>query len=240
LIAYLFNNFEKTFDNENPFIIKINKMKTFIFTLATLILFSSCAQSQNKGLKIPTATSTKPIKGEAVATFGEGCFWHAEIIFQSLEGVRDAVSGYAGGTKENPTYEEVSSKTTGHAEVVNVYYDPAKISYTTLVAAFFASMDPTQLNRQGNDEGSEYRSVAFYRNESEKAIVQAEIKRLTDAKKYKSKIVTEVVPFKKFYPAEDYHQEYVAINPNQGYVKAVSIPEYLNFIKTFKGVFRKL
>ncbi len=215
-------------------------MKIIVSTLIAITLFTSCAQSQNNKLKIPTATSTKPIKGEAVATFGEGCFWHAEIIFQSLEGVRDAVSGYAGGTKVNPTYEEVSSKTTGHAEVVNVYYDPTKISYTTLVAAFFASMDPTQLNRQGNDEGSEYRSVAFYRNDSEKAIVQAEIKRLTDAKKYKSKIVTQVVPFTKFYPAEDYHQEFVANNPNQGYVRAVSIPEYLNFIKSFKGNFRKL
>jgi peptide-methionine (S)-S-oxide reductase len=215
-------------------------MKLFVTTLFAIILYSSCAQSQNNKLKIPTAVSKKPIKGEAVATFGEGCFWHAEIIFQSLEGVRDAVSGYSGGTKENPTYEEVSSKTTGHAEVVNVYYDPTKISYATLVAAFFASMDPTQLNRQGNDEGSEYRSVAFYRNEIEKGIVLAEIKKITDSKKYKSKIVTEVVPFKKFYPAEDYHQEYVALNPNQGYVKAVSIPEYLNFIKSFKGVFRKL
>jgi peptide-methionine (S)-S-oxide reductase len=215
-------------------------MKLFITTLTAITLFTSCAQSQNNALKIPTAVSTKPIKGEAVATFGEGCFWHAEIIFQSLDGVRDAVSGYSGGTKENPTYEEVSSKTTGHAEVVNVYYDPTKISYTTLVAAFFASMDPTQLNRQGNDEGSEYRSVAFYRNEIEKAIVQAEIKRITDSKKYKSKIVTEVVPFKKFYSAESYHQEYVANNPNQGYVRAVSIPEYLSFRKNFKGKFRVL
>jgi peptide-methionine (S)-S-oxide reductase len=213
-------------------------MKLFITTLVAISLFTSCAQSQNKTLKIPTATSTKPMKGEAVATFGEGCFWHAEIIFQSLDGVRDAISGYAGGTTVNPTYEQVSSKTTGHAEVVNVYYDPSKISYATLVAAFFASMDPTQLNRQGNDVGDEYRSVAFYRNENEKAIIQAEIKRLTDAKKYKSKIVTQIVPFSKFYAAEDYHQEYVFHNPTQGYVQAVSIPEYLNFRKTFKGVFK--
>ncbi len=215
-------------------------MKFFISTFLAAILFSSCAQSQNKNFKIPTATSTKPMKGEAVATFGEGCFWHAEIIFQSLEGVRDAVSGYAGGTKANPSYEEVSNKTTGHAEVVNIYYDPTKISYSTLVAAFFASMDPTQLNRQGNDVGDEYRSVAFYRNENEKAIVLAEIKKLTDTKKYRSKIVTQVVPFTKFYPAEDYHQEYVFHNPTQGYVQGVSIPEYLNFRNTFKGPFKKL
>jgi peptide-methionine (S)-S-oxide reductase len=214
-------------------------MKLFVTTFLAITLFTSCAQSQNNKLKIPTATSTKPIKGEAVATFGEGCFWHAEIIFQSLEGVRDAVSGYSGGKTVNPTYEEVCTKTTGHAEVVNVYYDPTKISYATLVAAFFASMDPTQLNRQGNDVGDEYRSVAFYRNETEKAIVLAEIKKLTDAKKYRSKIVTQVVPFTKFYTAEDYHQEYVFHNPNQGYVQAVSIPEYLSFRNNFKGVFKK-
>ncbi len=214
-------------------------MKLFICTFFAAILFSSCAQSQNKNLKIPTATSTKPMKGEAVATFGEGCFWHAEIIFQSLDGVRDAVSGYAGGTMVNPTYEAVAGQKTGHAEVVNVYYDPTKISYASLVAAFFASMDPTTLNRQGNDAGPEYRSIAFYRNETEKAILNAEIKKLTDAKKYTNKIVTEVVPFKVFYAAEDYHQEYIANNPTQGYVQAVSIPEYLNFRKNFNGVFKK-
>jgi peptide-methionine (S)-S-oxide reductase len=214
-------------------------MKLFVTTFLAITIFTSCVQSQNKNMKIPTATSTKPMKGEAVATFGEGCFWHAEIIFQSLDGVRDAVSGYSGGKTANPTYEQVSSRTTGHAEVVNVYYDPAKISYATLVAALFASMDPTQLNRQGNDVGDEYRSVAFYRNETEKAIIEAEIKRLTDSKKYKNKIVTQVVPFTKFYPAEDYHQEYVSQNPTQGYVQAVSIPEYVNFRNNFKGVFKK-
>jgi peptide-methionine (S)-S-oxide reductase len=214
-------------------------MKLFVTTFLAITIFTSCVQSQNKNMKIPTATSTKPMKGEAVATFGEGCFWHAEIIFQSLDGVRDAVSGYSGGKTVNPTYEQVSSRTTGHAEVVNVYYDPAKISYATLVAALFASMDPTQLNRQGNDVGDEYRSVAFYRNETEKAIIEAEIKRLTDSKKYKNKIVTQVVPFTKFYPAEDYHQEYVSQNPTQGYVQAVSIPEYVNFRNNFKGVFKK-
>jgi peptide-methionine (S)-S-oxide reductase len=225
--------------DENPFIIKNKTMKFFVTTFFALSIFTSCVQSQNKNLKIPTATSTKPMKGEAVATFGEGCFWHAEIIFQSLDGVRDAVSGYAGGTTVNPTYEQVSSRTTGHAEVVNVYYDPTKISYATLVAAFFASMDPTQLNRQGNDVGDEYRSVAFYRTESEKAIVLTEIKKISDSKKYKNKIVTQVVPFTKFYPAEDYHQEYVFHNPTQGYVQGVSIPEYLNFRNNFKGIFKK-
>ncbi len=234
-----FNKFKKTYDYPFAFMNKIyNTMKILLSTFLAITLFTSCGYTQNKGLKIPTATSTKPMPGEAVATFAEGCFWHAEIIFQSLAGVRDAVSGYAGGTTTNPTYESVSSGKTGHTETVNVYYDPTKISYASLVAALFASMDPTQLNRQGNDAGTEYRSAAFYRNESEKNILLAEIKKINDSKKYKSKVVTEVLPFTKFYPAEDYHQEYVFHNPTQGYVQGVSIPEYLEFRKNFKGPFK--
>ena len=182
--------------------------------------------------------STKPLANEAVATFSEGCFWHAEIVFQSLDGVRDAVSGYAGGTETNPSYEKVAGGNTGHAETVQVYYDPAKISYEMLVKAFFASQDPTTLNRQGNDAGTEYRSMAFYRNEKEKQIIESEIKRLTDLKVYKNKIVTEVVPFKKFYIAEGYHQEYIHNNPGNSYVANVSIPEFLSFKKRFKANYK--
>jgi peptide-methionine (S)-S-oxide reductase len=209
-----------------------------VFVILSLIVFSSCAQSQSNNLKIP-AGSKKKGANEATAIFGEGCFWHAEIVFQSLEGVRDAVSGYAGGSTVNPGYEEVCSGTTGHAEVVKVYYDTTKISYETLVKAFFASMDPTELNRQGNDAGTQYRSVAFYNNQKEKQIVEAEIKRITDSKKYSSKIVTQVLPYRNFYEAEGYHQEYIAHNPGNGYVQAVSIPDYLAFRKTFKGNFKK-
>ena len=180
-----------------------------------------------------------PTANEAIATFSEGCFWHAEIVFQSLVGVRDAVSGYCGGITTNPDYEKVASGETGHAETVQVYYDPSKISYETLVAAFFASQNPTTLNRQGNDMGTEYRSIAFYRNEKEKQVIQAEIKRLTDLKKYKNKIVTEVLPFSKFYKAEDYHQEYIYNHPDSGYVQNVSIPEFLKFKKEFKGNYKQ-
>jgi peptide-methionine (S)-S-oxide reductase len=190
-------------------------------------------------LNIPVALNTPPSQNEEVATFGEGCFWHAEIVFQSLVGVRDAVSGYAGGDATSPSYEAVASGDTGHAEVVQVYYDPSKISYQTLVKAFFASQDPTQLNRQGNDVGTEYRSVAFYRNDSEKAIVNAEIARLTAAKQFAKPIVTQVAPFTAFYAAEDYHQEYIAHNPHNGYVANVSIPEFLHFKHNFKeGAFK--
>ena len=211
-------------------------MKHLFSLLAAGLILVSCAQTQsaNEDIKIPVG-SKKKSANEAVATFAEGCFWHTEIIFQSLEGVRDAVSGYAGGTDNNPDYDKVGGGGTGHAESVNVYYDPSKISFETLVKAFFASHDPTQLNRQGNDEGTQYRSIAFYRNDAEKKIIEAEIKKLADSKKYNAKIVTEVKPFTKFYQAEDYHQEYVSQHPDQPYVRNVSIRDYEEFRKEFKG-----
>lgn len=214
-------------------------MKSFLVTAVCLIVFVSCGQTQSNSPKIPVAEKKTPAANEAVATFGEGCFWHSEIVFQSLVGVRDAVSGYAGGHTANPTYRTVASGNTGHAECVQVYYDPSKISFETLVTAFFASQDPTTLNRQGNDVGTEYRSIAFYRNEKEKQVILAEIAKLTAARKYNSKIVTEVVPFTAFYPAEDYHQEYISNNPDNPYVQNVSIPEFLKFKKEFKGNFKQ-
>ncbi len=212
-------------------------MKIFSILIA-LTSLSSCAQSQTKNEDFPLGSKQTTSKTEAVATFAEGCFWHSEIVFQSLVGVRDAVSGYSGGTDTKPDYEKVCSGSTGHAEAVQVYYEPSKISYETLVKAFFASQDPTTLNRQGNDSGTQYRSVAFYRNEKEKEVIDAEIKRLSDSKKYNNKIVTEVKPFAKFYPAEEYHQEYIHNNPNQGYVRNVSIPDFMEFKKEFKGNYK--
>jgi len=211
-------------------------MKT-LFVIITLLGLGASCSSQSAKTNFPLGT-TKPLPNEAVATFSEGCFWHAEIVFQSLDGVRDAVSGYAGGTDTNPTYEKVAGGNTGHAETVQVYYDPLKVSYQTLVKAFFASQDPTTLNRQGNDAGTEYRSIAFYRNDTEKQVIDKEIKRLTDLKVYSDKIVTEVVPFTKFYTAEAYHQEYIHNNPNNGYVANVSIPEFLTFKKNFKANYK--
>jgi peptide-methionine (S)-S-oxide reductase len=209
-------------------------MKRIFLIISILSALNGYAQS----IKFPLGSTKKPSPNEAVATFGEGCFWHAELVFQSLVGVRDAVSGYAGGTDTRPTYEKVASGSTGHAEVVQVFYDPSVISYETLVKAFFASQDPTTLNRQGNDVGTEYRSVAFYRTDAEKKIIEDEIKRLTQAKKFKSPIVTEVTAFQKFYPAERYHQEYIYYNPDNSYVAHVSIPEFLEFKHSFKGNFK--
>jgi peptide-methionine (S)-S-oxide reductase len=212
-------------------------MKAIISTLLSIIIFDGCALPQTDA-KIVAGSKGKPSANEAVATFAEGCFWHTEIVFQSLVGVRDAVSGYAGGTDSNPDYEKVSGGETGHAESVQVYYDPSKISFETLVRAFFASHDPTEINRQGNDVGTQYRSIAFYRNEKEKQIIEAEIKRITDSKKYADKIVTEVKSYTKFYPAEEYHQEYILHHPENPYVQHVSIPDFERFRKEFKGNFK--
>ncbi len=199
--------------------------------LILITMGTSCAQ--DAGLKIPKGNKHK-VPGEQVATFAEGCFWHSELIFQSLVGVRDAVSGYAGGTTKYPSYEDVETGTTGYAESVDVFYDSSKITYATLVKAFFASQDPTTPDRQGNDVGTQYRSIAFYRTPAEKQIIEAEIKRLTDAKVYADPIVTQVVPFTKFYPAEDAHQEYIYYHASNPYVAHVCIPEWLTFKKTFK------
>ncbi len=209
-----------------------------LLAIVALVTFSSCAQSQSSNLKIPQGSTTKTAN-EAVATFGEGCFWHAEIVFQSLVGVRDAVSGYAGGSVANPDYETVCSGSTGHAEVVQVYYDTTKITYETLVKAFFASMDPTELNRQGNDEGTQYRSVAFYRNDKEKQIIEAEIKRITDAKKYSHKIVTQVVPLKSFYDAEAYHQDYARFHPDDPYIVSNDAPKVGQLREQFPDLYKK-
>jgi len=175
------------------------------------------------------------LPNEAVATFAEGCFWHTEIVFQSLVGVRDAVSGYAGGKNKNPDYESVSSESTGHAESVQVYYDPLKISFETLVKAFFASHDPTTLNRQGNDVGPQYRSVIFYHDKNQKEKSEHYKKELEKSGAFNQPIVTAIEPFKNFYPAEDYHQNYFKNNGTAPYCYFVIRPKLEKFEKVFKA-----
>lgn len=205
-------------------------------TLASLVLLvASCSSSPGSG---PT---TAAVQGEAVAEptkdltrfskayFASGCFWCVEGVYESVRGVEEAVSGYAGGTKENPTYEEVGSGRTGHAETVEVYYDPAVVSFATLVQVFFDSHDPTVLNGQGPDEGSQYRSIAFYQTPEEEAAVRKAIADIEAAKTFSRPVVTEVVPFTKFWPAEEYHQNYVQQNPGAGYVRNVSKPRIEDF-----------
>ena len=158
------------------------------------------------------------------ATFAAGCFWCVEGVFESMKGVQEAISGYAGGNTKNPTYEEVGRKTTGHAEAVEVYYDSTQITYPELLKIYFACQDPTQVNGQGPDHGTPYRSIAFYRNNIEKRIIEDYIATLTKSKQYDKPIAVQVMPYSVFWQAEDYHQNYVKQHPENPYVQQESIP----------------
>jgi peptide-methionine (S)-S-oxide reductase len=178
-------------------------------------------------------------KIQETATLAAGCFWCVEAVFDDLKGVEDVVSGYSGGHTENPTYREVCSETTGHAEVVQIKFDPAVISYADILRVFFAVHDPTTLNRQGNDIGTSYRSAIFYHSPEQRAAAEEVIKEVTEAQIYDNPIVTEVKAFDKFYPAEDYHQEYFANNPTQPYCAAVVAPKVAKFRKQFISRLKK-
>jgi len=169
-----------------------------------------------------------------VATFGGGCFWCVEAAFNDVEGVESAISGYAGGSKPDPTYEDVCSGTTGHAEVVQVTFDPAKLSYKEALELFFSVHDPTTMNRQGADEGTQYRSVIFTHSPEQEKTARAVITELTKEKVWDDPIVTQVQPAPKFYPAEEYHQRYYERNPYGGYCMAVIRPKLAKFRKAWK------
>ncbi|HVE57768.1 MAG TPA: peptide-methionine (S)-S-oxide reductase MsrA [Pyrinomonadaceae bacterium] len=173
------------------------------------------------------------------ATLGAGCFWCVEAVFDDLKGVTDVVSGYSGGHTENPTYREVCSETTGHAEVAQITFNPEEISFADILRVFFAVHDPTTLNRQGNDIGSSYRSAIFYHSPEQKQAAEEIIREVTEAGIYDKPIVTEVTAFDKFYPAEDYHQEYFANNPAQPYCAAVVAPKVAKFRKQFVSRLKK-
>jgi peptide-methionine (S)-S-oxide reductase len=191
----------------------------FLFSACLAVLTSCTAQPKKTYQHI----ATKDLSKYSVATFAAGCFWHEEGLFESIKGVTEVVSGYAGGTAKNPTYESVENGNTGHAETVNVYYDSSVVSYPTLLKIYFSGQNPTQVNGQGNDLGPQYRSIVFYRNAAEKQQIEAAIKAIQP--KYTEKIAAEVKPFTKFWTAEDYHQNYIENNPGQGYVRAVCVPE---------------
>lgn len=210
-------------------------MKHLIPTLAGLTFFlilSSCtAQTSKKG---PDARiSLNPPTGKAIAVFAEGCFWCSEHIFEAVVGIDSAVSGYAGGTTANPTYELVNTETTGHAESVLVYYDPKVIGYAELLKVFFTSQDPTTHDRQGPDQGNSYRSIIFYKTTEEKAL--AEQAKKDFAKSFRNPIVSEIKLLTAFYKAEGYHQNYIEHNPYSSYVRGVSIPRFELFKRTYKG-----
>ena len=169
-----------------------------------------------------------------LATFGSGCFWCTEAIFQQLKGVESAVSGYSGGAVKNPTYKEVCTGNTGHAEVIQVTYNPEIISYTELLEVFWQTHDPTTLNRQGADVGTQYRSAIFYHSKEQKKLAEGYKQKLEDAKIFNNPIVTEITEFDIFYKAEDYHQEYYDNNKTQPYCNFVITPKIEKFKKVFK------
>ena len=179
-------------------------------------------------------------KGKETAVVAGGCFWGIQAVFQHVKGVRSATAGYSGGTVKNPDYEMVSSGETGHAESVQIVYDPSQVSYGELLRVFFSvALDPTELNRQGPDEGTQYRSVIFYSNDEQKHIAEAYIAQLDQAKVYPRKIVTQVVPLQAFYDAEDYHQNYATIHPSDPYIVFNDAPKVANLRKEFPELYNK-
>lgn len=173
------------------------------------------------------------------ATLGGGCYWCLEAVFQRLEGVESVTSGFSGGQVENPTYKEVCTGKTGHAEVIQIKYDSSKVSFEDILKVFFTMHDPTTLNRQGNDVGTQYRSVIFYHNKDQKDIAEQIISALNESGAYDAKIVTEVTPFDTFYKAEDYHQNYYNDNKYQPYCAYVIQPKIEKFEKVFKDRLKK-
>jgi peptide-methionine (S)-S-oxide reductase len=216
---------------------------TFIFLCGMVAI--SCAQSdkkqRNKMEKETVALDETNVNtaGTEKATFGTGCFWCTEAVLETLDGVKKVVSGYSGGHDPNPTYKAVCTGETGHAECVEVTYDPKVITYAELLEAFFRSHDPTSLNRQGNDVGTQYRSVIFYHNDQQKQLAEEAKAELDKSGAYSKPIVTEITPAVKFFTAEDYHQNYFANNPDQGYCAFVVAPKLDKFKKVFKDKLRK-
>ncbi len=216
--------------------LKTDIMLLIIIFVSVIIFACESTVPQNNQEKIMDNQTQNNLD---IATFGSGCFWCTEAIFERVKGVQKVISGYSGGTTENPTYKEVCTGTTGHAECTQIYYDPSVISYDELLEIFWKTHDPTTLNRQGNDIGTQYRSVIFYHNLEQKEKAEYYKKKLEEEKIWDKPIVTEIAEFKKFYPAEDYHQNYYDNNPYQGYCAFVITPKIEKFEKIFKDKLKK-
>jgi len=213
-------------------------MKKLVYSLTIILLFSCQNQAQvsdKQQAVIDAEPVVVPIKdGKARAYFASGCFWCVEAVFESVKGVEESISGYAGGHTDDITYEKSNTGRTGHAEAVEIIYDPEVVSFATLVDVYFGSQNPTQVNGQGPDRGSQYRSIIFYQDDAQKKII--EDKKAALAKELDATIAAEVYPFQKFYVGEDYHQNFEKRNPNQRYIRAVSIPR----LNRFKAKFPEL
>ena len=200
-----------------------------LFAIALLLSCENSAQTNPKQEAVINADPIQvPLKnGKARAYFASGCFWCVEAIYESIRGVEESVSGYSGGYTNNPTYEASNTGRTGHAEAVEIIYDPKVVNFETLVDVYFASQNVTQVNGQGNDRGSQYRSIIFYQNDEQKQIILKKKEAL--AKKLGVKIAAEVYPFQKFWVAEDYHQDFEKLHPNHPYIQNVSVPRLNRF-----------
>ncbi len=209
--------------------------------LGCAILLAACTASAAPKMPIPPATSDVPLAsapGKQTAVFAGGCFWGTQAVFERVKGVIHTTAGYAGGTAKTATYDQVTTETTGHAESVEVVYDPSKITYGQLLRIFFSvAHDPTQLNRQGPDVGTSYRSAIFYVNDDQKRIADSYIAQLDQAKVFPGKIVTQVTPLKGFYRAEDYHQDYALHHPNNPYIQVCDRPKISALKQQFPELF---
>jgi len=221
-------------------------MKKNVVLTLFIILLNSITGYSCKGIKSNNTESGKIIMDSTKnsnlekATFGGGCFWCTEAVYERVKGVHHVMSGYAGGTVENPSYKQVCEGTTGHAEVIQISYDPKIVSYDDLLEIFFKTHDPTTLNRQGADVGTQYRSVIFYHNDEQKRKAEHYKTALDKSGAWENPVVTEISPLKNFYSAEDYHQDYYENNPNQGYCAFVIGPKIEKFEKVFKDKLKKI
>ncbi|MCU0344287.1 MAG: peptide-methionine (S)-S-oxide reductase MsrA [Ignavibacterium sp.] len=219
---------------------KIKNILNITYAASLIVILAiGCNETKSEIKQKSNATMNNQNTHLEIATFGSGCFWCTEAIFERVNGVSAAVSGYSGGEVENPTYKEVCDGTTGHAECTKITFDPSVVSYDELLEIFWKTHDPTTLNRQGNDVGTQYRSVIFYHSDEQKQKAEYYKNKLTVEKIWEKPIVTEITKFEKFYPAEDYHQEYYDNNPNQGYCAYVITPKVEKFEKIFKDKLKK-
>ena len=217
----------------------------FIISILSIFATVSCSQKsgststadKGKNPRIADYIKDKGYEKYSVATFAGGCFWCTEASFERINGVVDVISGYSGGRTEHPTYREVCSETTGHAEAIQIYFDPEVVTFDKLLDVLFVAHDPTQLNRQGNDIGESYRSAIFYHNETQKELIDKKIAALNKST-FNGRIVTQVAEYDEFWVAEAYHQNYYEINPRQSYVYNVSRPKVEKVMKVFKDILK--
>ena len=217
------------------------KKRLFIISAALVLLFAgiSCGQKQNQSPAIMVSNNSDGAAANSIATFGSGCFWCTEAIFQNVEGVTKVVSGYMGGKVKNPTYKEVCSGLTGHAEVIQISFDSASISYPELLEIFWKTHDPTTLNQQGADVGTQYRSVVFYHDDEQRLLAEKYKNQLDKAGAFSNPIVTEISPASTFYVAEDYHQNYYNLNGKAPYCTFVIAPKLEKFREAFGEKLKK-